>query len=597
MTRSSSPSTTSTAVAGDMTPLLSDSGSDATLRDGYGVEVRSGNGAARDGGGDVESESRGAGDDGITLVGRWRAIFISLSISILLFLQASNMSGMTLTQGIIAHDLNSYASPMWFTTAYLIAASALAPIIGRLATIFPPRTLVPPSATLLTLGSLFSSQSATFAQFVVSRVVMGLGAAGVMTLAVVFVLGLARESRRGFFIGLVNVCFTIGLSFGAVVFGAVEPVIGWRALFWIQAPISAAAGLGLYLSLPPSVGVSERTRSGTFREKILKIDYLGASMLTFSIVLFLYGLAGEIQVTPILTSLLALLVFLAVENFYATDPIIPLSVLSSRGALLSCAAQLGFLAARWTLLYYAPVFMLAAQGYSPAAAGSILIPTNFGFGSGGLLVGWLHIRRSGSFWLPSALSLALFAATMYVLSLVGHPDVSPAVMSFAVFLNGLATGAALNYTLAHILHLSHPGTEFVTTSLMGTVRGFGGSFGTAIGGGVFYRVLKRGLEEGYAALDGGGGLSREREELVRRLLGSPAYVFGGGLSGEERDVAIEGYAGASRWTWKMAAAMGVVVAVVQLGTGWTSPKERKEREAGDAEARARLMENEGVGEA
>lgn len=137
------------------------------------------------------------------------------------------MSGMTMTQSTIARDLNSYASSMWFTTAYLIAASSLAPLVGRLATIFPPRSLVPPSTILIAIGCMLSALSTTFAQFVGSRVVMGLGASGVMNLAVVFVLGLVSERRRGVFIGLINVGFTVGVSFGAVVFGAVEPVIGW----------------------------------------------------------------------------------------------------------------------------------------------------------------------------------------------------------------------------------------------------------------------------------------------------------------------------------------------------------------------------------
>lgn len=294
--------------------------------------------------------------------------------------------------------------------------------------------------------------------------------------------------------------------------------------------------------------------------------------------------------TPLITSAVSLLVFLAVENFYATDPIIPLSVLSSRGALLSCAAQLGFMSARWTILYYAPIFMLAVRGHTPAAAGSILIPTNVGFGVGGLIVGWLHIRRGGSFWLPSGVSFGLFAASMYGLSTVGYPDVSAPMVSAVVFLNGLATGAAINYTLAHVLHLSHPGTQFVTTSLMGTVRGFGGSFGTAIGGGIFYRVLKRGLERGFTQLD--GGLSEERAEFVRRLLGSPAYVWGGPLSAEEKAVAIEGYAGASRGTWTAAAIMGVVIVVVQLGTGWTAPEEGKGDETGHEESGEGLMGGE-----
>lgn len=293
--------------------------------------------------------------------------------------------------------------------------------------------------------------------------------------------------------------------------------------------------------------------------------------------------------------------FLFVEYYVAVDPVIPIKVLSSRGVLLSCLANLGFMSARWTLLYYAPIFMLAVQGYSPPAAGSILVATNFGFGSGGLIIGWLHIRRGGSFWLPSAISMAVFAVTLYLLSLVGYPETPAAIMALAVLLNGLATGASLNYTLAHILHLSHNGTQFITTSLMGTVRGFGGSFGTAIGGGVFYRLLRAALEQGYADLDGThDGLTKERSELVRKLLGSPNHVFSGGLGSEERQVAIDGYAGASRATWAAAAGLGVLVVLAQLGTGWTRPDQEKDgavRDEEEEEALAALLESEGVGEA
>lgn len=49
------------------------------------------------------------------------------------------MSGMTLIQGTIAAELRTYDNnAMWFSSAYLIAMSSLAPIAGRLATIFPP---------------------------------------------------------------------------------------------------------------------------------------------------------------------------------------------------------------------------------------------------------------------------------------------------------------------------------------------------------------------------------------------------------------------------------------------------------------------------
>jgi hypothetical protein len=107
----------------------------------------------------------------------------------------------------------------------------------------------------------------------------------------------------------------------------------------------------------------------------------------------------KILYTPIFISVFGLVLFVTVELRLAKDPIIPISVLKSKGALLSCVAQLGLMAARWMVLFYTPAYALSVLGWSPASAGSILIPTNLGFATGGVIVGWLHIKRGGSFWL------------------------------------------------------------------------------------------------------------------------------------------------------------------------------------------------------
>lgn len=253
------------------------------------------------------------------------------------------------------------------------------------------------------------------------------------------------------------------------------------------------------------------------------------------------------------------------------------------------------MSARWTLLYFTPIFVLAVRGYSPAVAGSILIPTNFGFGTGGLVIGWLHVRRGGSFWLPSLIALACFASTLFMLSLVGTLDSPPWLFVLVVFLNGWATGASLNYSLAHLLHHSHQDTAFISTSLLGTFRGFGSSFGTAIGGGVFYRFLRSDLVERFKSLDETDKLSPARAELVKKLVGSPATVFGGGLSDAEQTIAVESYAGASRGTWQAAVGLAITVLFIQAATGWHGPAPADESD--EAEARATLTENEGVGEA
>lgn len=303
--------------------------------------------------------------------------------------------------------------------------------------------------------------------------------------------------------------------------------------------------------------------------------------------LFLYGLSGTIRLLPIGVSVLTLLAFLFVES-RARDPAIPLSVLKSRGVLLSCFSQLGFMAARWTVLFYAPIFVLAVRGMSPAVAGSVLIPTNAGFGLGGLVVGALHIRHAGSFWLPCLLSLGLFSVALLGLAFLSNASAPAAAYIAVVFANGFCTGAALNYTLAHLLHLSSPAVHFIVTGLLSTFRGFAGSFGTTIGGGIFTRALRDVLTEGFERLDGGEGLNPAREKLIKVLIGSPAVIWKEGvLTAAERAVAVLGYERALAVLYQSAAALGILVLIMQAGTGWTSPggqKEDDDEEFGEAAA-------------
>jgi hypothetical protein len=68
---------------------------------------------------------------------------------------------------------------------------------------------------------------------------------------------------------------------------------------------------------------------------------------------------------------------------------------------------MGLMLARWTVLFYTPVYAIAIRGWSPASAGSMLVPTNAGFAFGGLMVGWIHVRKASSYYLSVFTSLSL----------------------------------------------------------------------------------------------------------------------------------------------------------------------------------------------
>lgn len=497
-----------------------------------------------------------------------RTVFSALALGVLIFLQSTNISILTTTQSAIAGDLDAFEKTSWFTSAYLIAMSALGPLNGKLAAVFTPRITIFASTVLLAIGTITSGLCNDFAGFIVGRVLTGVGASGIFTVSIIIVLEVTSNKQRGLAIGLLNSGFTVGVAVGATAAGALLPVVGWRWLFLCQAPIALLGGAVLLLSIPATftTGHHDDSKLPTLT-RLAKLDYVGAISLTTSIVLVLYSLGAPRHI-PLLPLILAPFVFGAFvlnEVYISSDPIIPITLLKSRGLLLSCLATVGYMMARWAVLFYTPTYAIAVRNWSPASAGAILVPTNAGFALGGLVVGALHIRRSGSFYVPTLVVYALFPFTMVLLAVLSTHDSNKWLYVFDLLFSGALTGAALNYNLAHVLHLTPKSTHYVATSLLATFRGFSGSFGSSIGGGMFSRTLYNSLTRQFAER----GI--KNEDLVIRLLGSPALV--GSLEGVQKEIAVKGYEEALKLLFLSGAGLAALMVFLQAGTGWKAARE------------------------
>lgn len=512
--------------------------------------------------------------------GTARLIACVIGLFFLVFLQTFNISALTTTQGAVARDLDAFTQTSWFVSAYLIPNAALGPLCGKLSADFTPRRVLAGAAILMAVGLSVTAGARDFETFIAGRVISGMGGSGINVVSIILVLEISRPSTKGLAVGLLNSGFTLGVSLGAIVAGALLEPLGWRAIFWIQVPLTFLGGVAVALAIPPNTNTGGGTHSNkqtdlTTRQRLLKLDLLGALTLIMTLTLLLYALSSpkSIPLLPLCLSPLAGLLFILNEVYLAADPIIPLPLLRSRGLACTCLGTVGFMMGRWAVLFFAPVYALAVRAWPPALAGTILIPTNGGFALGGLLVGALHIRRRGSFYTPTLACYAIFPVTLAALAALAHHDASVAAFVVSAAVCGLATGAALNYNLAHLLHITPPGTAYVATAMLSTFRALSGSFGSAIGGGFFARALRGTLERRFAA----AGLSHQ-EELIRQLLGAPGLV--GSLRGVEHEVAQASYEEALRTLWLAAAGLAVAMAVVQACAGWQEHEGHGKERAG-----------------
>lgn len=462
------------------------------------------------------------------------------------------------------------------------------PVAGRLCTIFTPRVYLLASIVVQAGGLLVTSQAQSLWMFLAGRAMTGVGSASVTPVAFILVAELTSPRRRGLLFGCINTGYTAGVACGAIIAGALEPVVGWRAVFWLQIPFGLSAALVAFVAIPPTTKMIQTSKT-SWAEKLSRIDYLGVLTLISSVILLSYSLsAPRVQLTPILLSAAALVLFVFVEANWAVEPIVPVPVLRSRGNIFTGIATIGIMTARWGVLFYTPTYAITLRGWSPASAGLMLIPTNAGFGLGGLAAGWLHIRRSGSFYMSCLVMFVLFSGSMFTLSGISTPDSNIYFYVSLLFFNGFVTGALLNYSLAHVLHLTPASTHVIVIPLNATFRSISGSFGSAVSGGLFLRTLQHTLKTGFAKR----GISG-RAELIKKLVGTPLLVQK--LSGVDKIVAVEGYTTALRTLFMAGAGLAVIVFFFQAGTGWEGPDlPKKEDELSNPDTLSPVVSREPV---
>jgi MFS family permease len=105
--------------------------------------------------------------------------------------------------------------------------ASCAPLAGRLSQTFSPRSCIFAATLIFSAGTLITSCATGVAVFLLGRATAGVGGAGMATLSIILMIELTTKKRRGLFIGLINAGYTMGVSLGAVIAGALVGPLGW----------------------------------------------------------------------------------------------------------------------------------------------------------------------------------------------------------------------------------------------------------------------------------------------------------------------------------------------------------------------------------
>lgn len=390
----------------------------------------------------------------------------------------------------------------WVFSAYLVASTVTVPIWGKLSDLYGRRILYQSAVAVFLVGSVFSGLSSSMTQLIVSRIVQGIGAGGLVPLGMTIIGDIFTLRERARMQGLFSGVWGVASVVGPLVGGFLTDQLSWRWVFYINVPFGLAAATIIGLSLREPV-----------RTTRVRIDYAGAVTLTASVTMLMLALveSGSLAAlaSPRNVALLggaAVLgvVFVWIESRTA-EPIVPLGLFRNR--VVSVAVIAGFLAgiAMFGAITFVPLFAQGSRGVSATEAGSLLTPLMLAWVSMSVVGGRLLLRIGYRSMVLAG--LALLAAAFAVFSTFGRT--TPQVW---LVLDLVVMGSGLGLTmLTLLLAVQHsvPRAQLgIATSLNQFFRTIGGAVGVAVMGAILSVSLAANLRE--AAERNEGGLTTQR---------------------------------------------------------------------------------------
>lgn len=404
-----------------------------------------------------------------------RIVVAGLMIGTLLAAMESTI--VTTAMPTVVTQLGGLSVYSWVFSLYILTSTVTVPIWGKISDMYGRRICYQACILIFLLGSALSGAAQTMPQLIAFRAVQGIGAGGLVPLAMTIVGEIFTLEERARYQGLFSGIWGVSSIAGPMIGGWITDNFSWRWIFYINIPI------GLLAALVIGYGMSsaEQTRRPV-------IDYAGAITLSVSIssLLLSFSDVGKAQRAALVaTSVVSLVVFIFVERS-AREPILPLHLF--REKIFTTSVLVNFLTG-FAMLGSIPFLTLFAQGvlqWSATESGQVMMP---------LLLGWVTLSFLTSRLIlrfpirqMTILGLATFFSGFIILAFV-NSSTSKVLLFSGVGLMGMGMGvSSLTLMLAVQNLLPREYLGVVTSSTM-FFRNIGATTGAAFMGVLMNSIL------------------------------------------------------------------------------------------------------------
>ena len=425
-----------------------------------------------------------------------------------MFLAALDQSIVAVALPQITSELGGLDKLAWVVTAYLLTSTAATPLWGKISDLRGRRPIFQAAIVVFLIGSLICGFSPEIADLlnvsginimIAGRAVQGLGAGGLMSLALAVIGDVIPPRERGKYQGLFAAVFGVSSVAGPLLGGWFTDNLGWEWIFFINIPIGCAALVVTSLALK----LHHVRREAS-------VDYLGAATIVGSVTSLVLYLSwagpdkGWTSATGIwlLVGAVGLAVLFVLVESRAKEPIIPMELFKnwifSSNIIFAMIMGIGMFGG----LIFLPIYLQAVKGLSATHSGLAILPLVIGIFTTSIGGGQIMARTGRYKWMPITGALVVGSALFAFSRLqVDTPYYQLALIMYAF---GMGLGFTMQVVVTAVQNSVDRRHMGVATASVTFFRSMGGAIGTALLGAILNIRLKYHLNEIVGAAQGHG---------------------------------------------------------------------------------------------
>ncbi len=152
----------------------------------------------------------------------------------------------------VQHELHTTQSAVtWVLTAYLLSASIMTPILGRVGDMMGKKRVFVATLVALAVGSLLAALATSIGVMILARVIQGF-AGGMLPVAFGIIRDEFPAARIAGAVGLIASLTAVGAGLGIVLAGPIVSVLDYQWLFWLPLILTVVAAASAVLLVPES---------------------------------------------------------------------------------------------------------------------------------------------------------------------------------------------------------------------------------------------------------------------------------------------------------------------------------------------------------